>query len=394
MPQQGMTTRFLASLCAAIALAAIAAAPILAHDDAPGTPDVTITIGGGLSDRDVRVEIGAIVRFVNRDDDRHRMRSRSGDRGFDTGNLEPGEASQVRLSAAGTYTYLDDRERDDTDYHGRIRVAGAPTNAATAASPSASATVTIGDRVFEPAETSITVGGTVTFRNADSDEHTATSADAAGGIDSGVLSPGASHEETFPEAGTFAFLCAIHPDMRGTIRVVGQTTTPASPPPPAATPDPDPTPTRTPAPSSVTAPDIEPVDIVDLAFEPPALELPAGTTVLWTNTGVAPHTVSAEDGSFDSGTLQPGTTFERTFTTPGTYAYLCQIHPEMTGTIEISAPDPEPAAAEPAGANTTPTAPDTTPTQSALPGIALSVTLVGVASALFARLLRGTANRR
>jgi hypothetical protein len=148
----------------------------------------------------------------------------------------------------------------------------------------------------------------------------------------------------------------------------------------------------------VTAPTIEPVDIVDLAFEPAALELPAGTAVLWTNTGAAPHTVSAEDGSFDSGTLQPGSTFERTFTTPGTYAYLCQIHPEMTGTIEILAPDPEPPAAAPAAANTnttsTATTPDTTPTQSALPGVALTVTLVGVASALFARLLRGTANRR
>jgi plastocyanin len=395
-----MTTRLLASLCAAVAMAAIAAAPILAHDSASGAPDVTITIGDGLSDRDVRVEVGAIVRFVNRDDDRHRMRSRSGDRGFDTGNLEPGEAYQVRLSAAGTYTYLDDRERDDTDYHGRIRVTRAPTNAATAASPGASATVTIGDRVFEPAETSITVGGTVTFRNVDSDEHTATSTGAAGGIDSGVLSPDATHDETFPEAGTFEFLCAIHPDMRGTIRVVAGTAARASTPPPSATPDQDPTPASspTPAPSSVTAPTIEPVDIVDLAFEPAALELPAGTAVLWTNTGAAPHTVSAEDGSFDSGTLQPGSTFERTFTTPGTYAYLCQIHPEMTGTIEILAPDPEPPAAAPAAANTnttsTATTPDTTPTQSALPGVALTVTLVGVASALFARLLRGTANRR
>ena len=219
------------------------ALPVLAHDEVAGTPDVTIAIGRGLSDRDVRVDVGDIVRFVNRDDERHRMRSRSGERGFDTGNLEPGESAQVRISTAGTYTYLDERERDDSRYHGRIVAAGGSTGstAGTAQTPAGTATVTIGDRVFQPAQTTITVGGTVTFQNADSDEHTATSADAGGDIDSGVLSPGASHDETFPDAGTFDFLCAIHPDMRGTISVVGEAPKPATP----STPTPS-TPTPTP----------------------------------------------------------------------------------------------------------------------------------------------------
>jgi hypothetical protein len=72
----------------------------------------------------------------------------------------------------------------------------------------------------------------------------------------------------------------------------------------------------------------------------------------------------------------------------------------MTGTIEIVASDPEPAAAAATAAGSTTPATngtvtlDTNPTGSALPGIALSVTLVGVATALFARLLRGVANRR
>ncbi len=207
------------------------ALPVLAHDEVAGTPDVTIAIGRGLSDRDVRVDVGDIVRFVNRDDERHRMRSRSGERGFDTGNLEPGESAQVRISTAGTHTYLDERERDDSRYHGRIVADGGSTGstAGTAQTPAGRATVTIGDRVFQPAQTTITVGGTVTFQNGDSDEHTATSADAGGDIDSGVLSPGASHDETFPDAGTFEFLCAIHPDMRGTISVVGEAPKPAEP---------------------------------------------------------------------------------------------------------------------------------------------------------------------
>jgi plastocyanin len=389
-----MTVRLLASVIAALALLVIQVVPTLAHDPVTGTPDVTITIGLGLSDREVQVEPGAIVRFVNRDDERHRMRSRSGERGFDTGNLEPGKSGQVRLSAAGTYTYLDDRERDDTRYHGRIVVSGGGGSegsgggSTSAAAPASSATVTIGDRVFLPASTTIQVGGTVTFRNEDGDEHTATSS-GGGGIDSGTLASGDTYEKTFSEAGSYDFLCLFHSDMRGTIDVVGSATpkpTPDSTPSPAPTP----TPTPTPTPPSVTAPNTETVDIVDFAFEPARVELPAGTTVLWTNTGVAPHTVSAEDGSFDSGTLDAGASFEHTFTTPGTYAYLCQVHPEMTGTIEIVAS--EPAQVEPAAATTTTTT-ASTPTQGALPGIVLSVTLVGVATALFARVLRGSVNR-
>jgi plastocyanin len=377
-----MTVRPLASVTAALAIFAVQVAPALAHDPVAGTPDVTITIGSGLSDRKVRVEPGAIVRFLNRDDERHRMRSRSGERGFDTGNLEPGEAGQVRLSVAGTYTYLDERDRDDGRYHGAIVVERSSPDA-NAAAPASSATVTIGDRVFLPGSTTIEVGGAVTFRNDDGEEHTATSS-GGGGIDSGTLASGDTYEKTFSEAGSYEFLCMFHSDMRGTIEVVGGAQ--AGPEAPAPAPDNTPSPT----PSSVTAPNTEAVDIVDFAFEPASVELPEGATVLWTNTGVAPHTVSAEDGSFDSGTLDPGASFEHTFTTPGTYGYLCQVHPEMTGTIEIVASEPE--SIEPAAASTS-AATTSAPTQGALPGIVLSVTLVGVASALFARLLRGTAKR-
>jgi plastocyanin len=383
-----MTVRPPASVIAAVALLAIQVVPALAHDPVPGTPDVTITIGSGLSDREVRVEAGAIVRFVNRDDERHRMRSRSGERGFDTGDLEPGESGQVRLSAAGTYTYLDDRERDDTRYHGTIVVGPSSPNAA-AAAPASSATVTIGDRAFLPASTTIEVGGTVTFRNEDGDEHTATSL-GGGGIDSGTLASGDTYEKTINEAGSYDFLCMFHSDMRATIEVVGGAQAEPKRPTPTPGSTSSSTPTPTPTPTSVTAPNTEAIDIVDFAFEPPSVELPEGTTILWTNNGVAPHAVSATDGSFDSGTFDSGASFEHTFTTPGTYAYLCRVHPEMTGTIEIVASEPGPVA--PAAASTT-TSDTSTPTQGALPGLALSVTLVGVASALFARLLRGTAKR-
>jgi plastocyanin len=78
------------------------------------------------------------------------------------------------------------------------------------------------------------------------------------------------------------------------------------------------------------------VSIVDFAFQPASIEVAAGSTVTWTNTGAAPHTVTADNGAFDSGQLKPGATFSQTFTTPGTYTYHCEIHPQMTGTVVVT----------------------------------------------------------
>ena len=355
---------------------AVAASPVRAEDSAPGSPDVTITLRNGLSDRDVTVPLGGIVRFVNRDDDRHRMRSRSGD-GFDTGNLEPGESVQIRLSSGGTFTYIDERDDDDTRYHGRIRVTAKGGDKPTGGAPDKTATIRIGDGFFDPGTTTVEVGATVTFENTDGDEHTATSV-GGGGFDSGVLASGATYEKTFSDAGTYDFLCLFHSDMRGTIEVVGNA--------PGAAPKP----TVTPAPTHATpTTDDAIVDIVDLAFEPAEVTVTAGGSVTWTNTGVAPHTATAEDGSFDSATLDSGATFTQTFETPGTFAYICQIHPDMRGTVDVVAAEPPAPAAATLPAPTRTAGPDSPLT----PGTILAVALVSIAVVLFARLLAATPRR-
>jgi hypothetical protein len=84
--------------------------------------------------------------------------------------------------------------------------------------------------------------------------------------------------------------------------------------------------------------------VVDFAFEPGAVRLAAGGTVTWRNNGVAAHSVSAVDSSFDSGLLQPAGTFSHTFDLAGTYRYVCAFHPQMTATIEIVDAPPAPAA--------------------------------------------------
>src|SRR5215212_9265840 len=98
------------------------------------------------------------------------------------------------------------------------------------------------------------------------------------------------------------------------------------------------------------------VSVVDFAFEPGTISVPVGATVTWTNTGSRPHTVTADDGSFDSGRLDPGEQFSQTFDQPGTYTYHCGFHPEMQGTIvvadsqevAVASAEATPTAAEPA----------------------------------------------
>ncbi|HEX2281374.1 MAG TPA: cupredoxin family copper-binding protein [Thermomicrobiales bacterium] len=97
----------------------------------------------------------------------------------------------------------------------------------------------------------------------------------------------------------------------------------------------------------ITAHQVATVDIsvVDFAFEPATVSIPAGVTVIWTNNGSRPHTVTADDGSFDSGRLDPGEQFSQTFDQPGTFTYHCGFHPEMLGSIVVT------ESAEPAGAS-------------------------------------------
>jgi plastocyanin len=85
------------------------------------------------------------------------------------------------------------------------------------------------------------------------------------------------------------------------------------------------------------------VTIVSRAYQPAALTIEAGQTVTWTNRGFTPHTVTAVGGEFDSGRLNLGESFKVTFSTPGTFAYACTIHPSMKGTVTVLAPGSAPA---------------------------------------------------
>jgi len=78
------------------------------------------------------------------------------------------------------------------------------------------------------------------------------------------------------------------------------------------------------------------VAIKDYAFQKPIITIAAGTTVSWTNRDDDPHTVTADDRSFDSKGLGNGDTWTHTFTKPGKYTYHCSAHPFMKGTIIVT----------------------------------------------------------
>jgi plastocyanin len=78
------------------------------------------------------------------------------------------------------------------------------------------------------------------------------------------------------------------------------------------------------------------VSIENFAFDPPNMTVAPGTTVTWVNNDQTAHTVTANNGAFDSGTLQPGQSYSFTFEKAGTYAYHCNIHPDMTASVTVS----------------------------------------------------------
>jgi plastocyanin len=117
------------------------------------------------------------------------------------------------------------------------------------------------------------------------------------------------------------------------------TSPPASPTPPAPTPTPIPqVPAPAPAPTPVPATPVQgPYDvwIPGNQYMPSTLTVPVGTKVTWTNKEGNIHTVTSNDGLFDSGILGFGQTFSYTFTARGTFNYYCIPHEGMTGQIIV-----------------------------------------------------------
>lgn len=236
-----------------------------------------------------------------------------------------------RLAVAAGQDDDDDKDRAPDDRGGDDRDDDTPV--VTGEVPAGSLEIRIVDddpNGFSPSTLTVEIGQSITFVNAHDDPHTATGA----GFDTGIIQPGQTATVVLDRAGTFPFACQIHPVMTGAI-TVRATGAPASP--TAATPEA--TGATPAAPASGTpaaAPGTTTVTIRDLAFAPATLEIPAGATVRWTNEDPIPHTATADDGSFDTGVIEPGQTGSQTFTEPGRFSYFCAFHPQMQATIVVT----------------------------------------------------------
>ena len=77
--------------------------------------------------------------------------------------------------------------------------------------------------------------------------------------------------------------------------------------------------------------------IADFQFTPATITIHVGDTVTWVNNGPSAHTATASNNSFNTGVLPKGHSASHTFTTAGTFSYICSIHPFMHGTVIVLA---------------------------------------------------------
>jgi plastocyanin len=82
-------------------------------------------------------------------------------------------------------------------------------------------------------------------------------------------------------------------------------------------------------------PEAHSVPIRNFAYQPATLTVAQGDTIVWSNDDIVPHTATARDGSWDSGSVAAGGAWRLVAVTPGRHAYYCVFHPTMQGTIEV-----------------------------------------------------------
>lgn len=176
---------------------------------------------------------------------------------------------------------------------------------------------------FNPRDLSIDVGETITWTNTGQRPHTVS--DRGGTFDTGPIAPGADGSITFSTPGRYFFFCRINPGkMNGVLEVK-------------------------PVAERFRSVRIQAVDPAregeQLAFDPDRLTVETGVAVVLANVGGKPHTLTADDGSFDTGIVNPGAAggkFAGNNATvipnrPGEFPFHCEVHPEaMKGVLTVT----------------------------------------------------------
>jgi len=178
---------------------------------------------------------------------------------------------------------------------------------------------------YSPSKIVVVIGvnNTVTFTNKDSVTHTVTATDNS--FNSGDIKAGQSWTNTFTTAGTFSFYCIYHSWMKGTIVVESSASGNSS--------------------STNSTSTGFTIDIPEgtgsntsLNYAPSSVTLVAGVnnTVTFVNNDSTKHTVTDNNGAFNSGDILPGQSWTYTFPV-GNYSFHCMYHTWMKGNITVIA---------------------------------------------------------
>lgn len=291
----------------------------------------------------ISVSAGTTVRWVNSSGRDHTVTAT--DRSYDSGNLGSGAGYSRTYDAPGTYNYFCIIH---PDMRGIVQVGAAgeapppppppppaapeePESGGQSGAPSVSGNVRMLDYSFSPARVNARVGDRLVWANAGLAPHTATAND--GSFNTGIVASGSRATTTLRKAGTFSFYCTIHPGMTGTL-VVAEAPPGVEVPPEEEEVAADAEEPGAAESSTSDGPSLA-IDVVDFAFESSAVVVEVGTRIDWRFVGAAPHTVTDTAGSFDSGILESGATWSYTPTEVGTVEYVCALHPNMVGTLEV-----------------------------------------------------------
>lgn len=329
----------------------------------------TVAIGSKLSPQDITVAPGTTVTWTSADGGKHKVRSTDAPVEIKSQDITPGQSWSFTFSAEGTYSYVDDENKDDPAMHGTVTVQtggggggpGTPTPGNPGPDAPAKASVSLANKAFSPRSVTISVGGTVTWTNHDGMPHTVTS--TSGAFRSPILNQGGTYEQTFTKAGTYPYICTLHSGMSGTVVVLSKSGTAPPPAPPTSPGQPgSPGSPGSPAPPSGPVSHGQTktynVQVKDGSFSPSVVHARVGDTIHWTNVGAMPHTVTAGDGAFDH-MLSPGQSYSYALRAPGSVSYVCTFHPGMNGSLVVGAALPgvavPPPVADPGGSSSSST---------------------------------------
>jgi len=179
-----------------------------------------------------------------------------------------------------------------------------------------------GNPDYDPDVSYVQKGHVVEWTNGESFAHTVTSSEDVGEtFDSGLLNEG----ETFQldtselEVGEYEYYCIVHPWMTAKLFIEEPK-----------------------EPVAVVIPEGAGIQQEgQIYYDPEALQISVGTTVLWINEDSAMHTITSgnsqkgPNGVFDSDLISGGDSFEFTFASAGKEDYYCIVHPWMVGSVEV-----------------------------------------------------------